>query len=514
MIGLRVYLITVAVSIVLSACARPTYAPTSVTPQQILDANRRVMGTFQGTGSVHLRYRTLASDGEVSFVDRYEAIASKNYRATTTLGSVRASVGQTSGHRWLQDVNGLVVADATLPSVFDRARSAATRTRDTRLRVLGITEELPRRYVLEIAPNERIFERTYYDAVTSLLTEAVTRDYDGAIRDERYSGVVRVAGKLFTLHRVHSDNLSTRTYETTLVTHERLPDGAEAFAIPQSKPPFALQRALPATLNTLFDSTGILVRVDIGGTPYWLKLDSGATSLSLDRDVVRRLGLREFAQLSSDRGGHLEESSAIVPRMDIGPLFAKNVVVRVFHHDNLEQGVHVVGLAGCDLIGSHPLAVDFRQETVTVLSRAPGVGDPAWNAVRTPLFACVPSIAARFESRPATLILDLGASGTFVNDDVFASIAKPLMRLGVTRFRFVGGESLSAVQYVVPHASVGNLAIGPLVASVIDGGRGQDLFSDGLLGRDVLERYRLVLDYAHERTYFQPDGDADDSGAR
>ena len=60
-----------------------------------------------------------------------------------------------------------------------------------------------------------------------------------------------------------------------------------------------------------------------------------------------------------------------------------------------------------------------------------------------------------------------------------------------------------ATQYVVPNASAGALSLGPLVTSVVTGGRGQDLNDDGFVGLNVLDKYHIVMDYSHERTYFQ-----------
>jgi hypothetical protein len=38
---------------------------------------------------------------------------------------------------------------------------------------------------------------------------------------------------------------------------------------------------------------------------------------------------------------------------------------------------------------------------------------------------------------------------------------------------------------------------------VPEGAIGQNLNDDGILGRNALRGYGMVLDYAHERTYFQ-----------
>jgi hypothetical protein len=288
-----------------------------------------------------------------------------------------------------------------------------------------------------------------------------------------------------------------------LVKHERLPYDKRLLAIPQSKTPFVPQRPLPATLNTMFGESGVLIRVDIEGTPYWFALDSGAADIAIDRDLIQRLGGHEFDKYIGTKGGRVQYSVAVLPRLDIGPVDARNVVVTVLNHDYVEQGVHVVGLLGCDFIGSRPLAIDFRNQSVTLLNSAPPPTDRLWTVVRTPLHSCEPSLDVRLENQSATLVLDSGSPDTTINEDLFDKIGVKLTQLDETRVTFIGGVPLDAFQYVVPRASAASLQFGPLIATIIAGGRGQDLETDGILGRNVLENYRWILDYAHQRAYFQ-----------
>ncbi|MBV8531293.1 MAG: aspartyl protease family protein [Candidatus Eremiobacteraeota bacterium] len=334
-----------------------------------------------------------------------------------------------------------------------------------------------------------------------MLRQVQTRDYDGVIAVDRFSGYVDICGKPIPTRVDHSDSLSSQTYRTVLVRHERLTD-RHLLAIPQSKTPFAQQDRMPATLNSLFGQSGILIRVDIQGNPYWFQLDSGAANVTLDRDLVARLGGHEFGEFSGTKGGPVEFSSAVVPRLDIGPIYARNLVVSVINHDFVRQGVHVVGLLGCDFIASRPVFIDFRTQTV-MLSNTPASADSRWTSVQTPLQSCRPAIRARLENQPATLLLDLGAPDTIINEDLYDRIAASVHEIDTTRVSFIGGQVLDATQYAVPNASVGALTFGPLLTTVIAGGRGQDLDNDGFLGLNVLDKYRLVMDYRHQRVYFQ-----------
>lgn len=492
----------------LCACSlQPQFSPTRLTPQQLLTNYRDAAGRCLAPGVFYFRYRTTTTNGDVIVNDYYETRGSgklSDFRVVTTTHGLRTERGRLSDRSWMQTANGLVLPDSSRQTPFDRALSAAARKPDPRVRMLGITRAPTRQYVLEIAPNASLLQRRYFDAGTFLLRETQTRDYDKAVRVYRLSQYIHVCGKPVPTRVDQSDSLSTQTSRTIMVRHDRLAD-PHLLAIPQSRTPFVPQYRLPATLNSMFGPSGVLIRVDIQGAPYWFQLDSGASSVTLDRDLVRRLGGQEFGKYSGTKGGAVTFANAVLPRLDIGPVYATNFVVLVINHDYIKQGVHVVGLLGCDFIASRPLRIDFRSQTVA-LANVPSATDPRWTSVQTPLESCRPAIHARLENEPATLLLDLGAPYTVINEDIYDRIAASVHELDTTRLSFIGGQILDATQYVVPNASAGGLWLGPLLASVIAGGRGQDLDNDGFVGLNVLDNYRIVLDYQHERTYFQKYG--------
>lgn len=476
-----------------------------MTPQQLLSRYVKAVTRTAQPGIYHLRYRTVASDGDVSISDWYEAGAKRalDYRVVAKQHGVRIARGRLSGRSWQQDANGLVLPNSEAPTVFDRALAAAANRPDQHVRVLGVTRAPPRRYVLQVAPNPRIVRRMYFDASTYRIAEESTQDYDKTVTTIRFFDYVWAGSKLVPSRETADSDLSSKSYDTTLLLRERLAYDPALLAIPRSRAPFVAQASLPATVNSIFSKYGILIRADIAGVPYWLKLDSGASDIVLDRDIARRLDIREFGKNATSKGGKLEEASAVVPRMDVGPLFATNLVVRTFPSADVEDGVHVVGLLGCDFIAGGPLAIDFQRQTVTVVTSPPPNGDGRWTSLRTPLHACRPVIHARLDGRPARLLLDFGSPDTVINEDVFASLGTTGSALDTKIVRFIGGEPLVGTEYALSRASAGGLELAPLVVMVVAGGRAQDLDDDGFIGRNVLDNYRVVLDYRDQRTYFR-----------
>lgn len=451
----------------------------------------------------HLRYRTITNDGTVTITDFYWArgrTPQPNFRAITSENGVRIERGRFSGHSWQRSANGLVVPDFTPLTIFERALVAASRKADPRVRMLGTTATSPPEYVLEIRPDAHVVQRLYFDQREFLLRKSVTQDYDRRVAVTRYSNYVRVGGKLVPGREEYSDNLSTRTAQTTLVGHTSLAYKAVLISVPASRPPFSIQYPLPAALNSIFEKSTILVRADINGSPYWLQLDSGANSVTLDTGLVRDLDLRAFGKYVSTKAGPIEMSTAILPRIDVGPVFAKNLVVSVLPYQRVIGGIRVVGLLGCDFIGSRPLAIDFYRQSVTVVSATPAPTDGYWVGLPTPLHGCVPTIDVKLDKSTAALVLDYGSSETTLNSGVLAHLGKTPLQLDRTRLSFLGGE-VAATHYAIPRAAVGSLGLGPIVVTVSDDGSGQELDNDGILGRDVLRNFSVILDYAHQRTY-------------
>jgi Aspartyl protease len=493
------------VPLALSACGGSALSPTSLTPQKLLARYRNVNTPLQGPGIYHFRYQSVGNDGEISISDYYGTAArinQRDYRVVVMHQGLRAASGRNFGRLWQQSANGLVLPEANRATIFERTLESATRRSDPRVRVLGITQGDSHRYVLEIRPNSRILQRLYISEATFLLRKKETQDYDGRVQTENVDSYVYVGGTPVASHGRYSDNISHQTIETRLVKFERLSANRYVLARPKSRLPFVAQYPLPASLNTIFGPTGILVRADIGGSPYWLKFDSGSSGILIDRTLIRRLDLKEFWRFTDTKGGRYETSVAVLPRLDIGPLYAKNVFVGVAPYEQREGGVSVVGLLGCDFIASVPLAIDFYRQTIVALSTPPS-SRSGWKVVSTPIQGCRPSMDMRLNGQHAELLLDFGAEDTLLNEDVFDKLRGSTTQLDTKVIQYIGLTPLDAVQYVVPRASAGSLDLSPLLVTVVTGGRGQDLDNDGALGRNVLVNYRIVLDYPRQRVFFQ-----------
>jgi hypothetical protein len=255
--------------VALCACSAHRVAAPSLTVQRLLSLSRQAMRSHGAPGLYHLRYVITSNQGYRAATDEYVARSGKSpydFRIVTVTEGVTAEYGRLRGRRWRRDANGLLFDDVTIESPYNRVLAAAMKLDDTRVRIAGITDQLPHRYVVDAVPNARLAARMYFDAKTYLLTGVTQRDYDGYTQMETYDGFVDVGAVKVPTVRFLSNDRSSQVFKSTLAFHERIPYDAQLLLPHGSRRPFLMQRRLPAPLNTMFGESGILVRVDIGGT--------------------------------------------------------------------------------------------------------------------------------------------------------------------------------------------------------------------------------------------------------
>ena len=287
--------IAIAAAVLAGCTASPAFAPTKLTPQALLVRNRHAVVMRWRADIYHLRYRTVSSDGDVTFTDVYEGgnAPLPTYREVGTLRGLRTERGRFMGRGWRQTPNGLVLGDTSRSSVFDEIRGGRPTPPRSAGSSAGDHARCAAGICLEVVPNARIFQRRY----------SIPRRFNCA-KSSRKITTATFTNRTPTTTCGSAVPRSPRTcrspqplapkfrYAVALACAS--PERRSVLRPPPSRRPFVPQHALPATLNTLFDSTGILVRADVYGRPYWFKLDSGSASVVLDRAFARELGLSEF----------------------------------------------------------------------------------------------------------------------------------------------------------------------------------------------------------------------------
>ena len=83
-----------------------------------------------------------------------------------------------------------------------------------------------------------------------------------------------------------------------------------------------------ARLPARIDRWGrVIVRLTVSGRGLDFQLDSGASAIIFDRDVVRQLGLKTHGRWSTTVAGTFISGRAIIPKIAIGDVTMSDVVV-------------------------------------------------------------------------------------------------------------------------------------------------------------------------------------------
>lgn len=108
--------------------------------------------------------------------------------------------------------------------------------------------------------------------------------------------------------------------------------------------------------------------------------------------------------------------------------------------------------------------------------------------------------AVHLNGVPLTLMLDTGADRTVISPSAVARAGLTAERGREVQIVGVTG-STTATEVVVPQLDVAGARVGPLTVIVHDVGVAE---VDGLLGRDILDRFTLTLDSAAGRAELRP----------
>jgi hypothetical protein len=241
-----------------------------------------------------------------------------------------------------------------------------------------------------------------------------------------------------------------------------------------------------------------------GRPPIWCILDSGAEFSMLDEEVAKTLKIGPIVR----RGGRERIENAAVR---IGSFPLPRQAFTLWALDNFRrQKRDIRGVIGCELFERYVVTVDF-QKRVVILNE-PRTYRPPAAARRVPItFAgrlpvIKTTLTVRGKQIPARLMIDTGASQALILRYPFA-----------TTHRFIGGgdETTTSETVATGRRPFITIAVEQLdldrwtfktpktTAYGSPAGAGGYTSTDGLLGNDVLQHFRVSFDYSRSQVVFE-----------
>lgn len=264
-----------------------------------------------------------------------------------------------------------------------------------------------------------------------------------------------------------------------------------------------------------FASNKPFVKVRLNGSrPLHFILDTGSPLAAIDSTLVGALGFSQESILS--RSGGAGESGGLIARLqpkaceEMGGARLANGTVMSLDLSSVStaEGVRVDGLLGGDFFRRYVIVVDYQQQTVVVLDpsfayRGSGFILPV-TLEGNHMFVSASLRKASGEAVEGRFMVDTGVRVALLLNAPFASRTEILrgqsavsnMTLGIG----AGGETRGSM-FKLAKLQWGPMELDDVIAFASTDTRGvlADPGFAGIIGAEVLRRYKLFLDYPHSR---------------
>lgn len=248
---------------------------------------------------------------------------------------------------------------------------------------------------------------------------------------------------------------------------------------------------------------GFAVEVEIGSKkPVRLLLDTGAAGVHLIERVVRTTGFEPLAvttALGGADGTRQETTRGVLPTLRIGDLEFRDALVTTLPGE-LDPTGRYHGLLGIESLEGYRITLDFSRSRL-ILDQVPATsaGEPYW------MFDGQLLVSARANGTSGLFLLDSGAGATVI--DVGFARRVPSAVVG----QAARGRGLGGLAADVSHAGgvtvgfLGRSTAGPIPAlDLSPRNRLVGIEVSGLLGLDLLDRARIVIDTRTRRVSLDP----------
>lgn len=269
----------------------------------------------------------------------------------------------------------------------------------------------------------------------------------------------------------------------------------------------------------LFDKrVWISAKVNDAG-PFDFQFDSAAANSLLTPKAARRAGI-EVTGVSSANGagdGTIQIDVASNVTFHFGPISWPIYRIPLIPLDAIDEGVgrRADGLVGKDFLDRFIVEIDYDSRRMSVYDRSfkysgPGISVPI-SLAEGPILQARISFPGRGPV-DCRLLVDAPFTGSlafarpFIEKNNLLDAAKLLTpTLLKTAMRGVGGESLMYIGRV-KSLNVGPHSFEKPIAGfcLAQGGTLARSDIDGLLGAEILRRFRVIFDYSHRRMILEP----------
>ena len=484
----------VALLLVLSACL--LQSPASA--QSLPTADELIAKHAAAVGAAPKIYReTIVSTGTLGSTKTMHFQIGDDYRDVFERGGLHTEEGSFKGEGWSQNANGITLAQSDDPAT-ERADNVAKV-------VTRVTTPVDAFVVSQLNP-QKYGTRTFYDPATYMIVrrESIRPT---ATRTYTYEGFAKFGARTLAKRWTESspkDLLEQHYDRAEYVENDVVPAEVEE---PGSRrtlvefPPGVTDVKLPAH----FVQKQIDVGLTIGGRTVDFTLDSGASTILMDPDLAKQLGLPLINKRSEVAAQRFTGFDVIVPEIHIGSLVMKNIAVSVAPMPAVHpDGTKPMGLLGFDFLAQLGVTIDYEHQVVSV-TPAESFKAPA-GTTTYPLDVLlddgIPTVSIKIGKTVAKkMMFDTGFVGELIFFDEFARRNAGTFGPSIGEGHMFGvGGRVPVSYYNFPTLDIGNIHFREYEAATMPSGS-YDYEYDGLIGTEMLRNFTVSLDYTNARVY-------------
>jgi predicted aspartyl protease len=269
------------------------------------------------------------------------------------------------------------------------------------------------------------------------------------------------------------------------------------------------------------DNNIILIRVRVNGSrPLKFIFDTGASASLINQSTAAELGLKPRGRVrGTATGGNIHVSLIRGVSLSVQGAEVSNQMIASMPIPT-PPGFEFDGIIGFDFINQFVVEIDYRSKTMNLHNPRTYTYSGGGEVIplildkgRIPHANAELSLEGRTPVR-AELEVDTGADGTFVITSPF--VRKHGLLAAVSKTiqgdrRGAGGEEKVLIGRVKA-VQLGRFTIeNPPVAFSLDTeGAGASEENDGVIGGEVLRRFKVIIDYSRKRMILEPNEDFND----
>ncbi len=455
-------------------------------------------------GPVPKNYReTIVGTGSEGGTKEVTFASGDDVRHTFDRGNIHNEWGTYHGEKWEQNGNGLVVIVADDPG--HAAPDAITTT------VKRVTAPIDA-FVVSKLNARSAGTRTYYDPTTYRVLRIEDVGPTGT-RTTTFDDLEHAGDRTLPRHWTVTSpdaKLAIHYERTEYVAGAATDDDVREAATRRQLvefPPGVTRVDLPVRII----NHAVYVRVNIGSRAVDFQLDTGASTILVDADFARGLGLQLVNASSEVTARRYTAYNAIVPNLAIGSLHMRDIVVDVGPMPDVHTSdVKPVGLLGFDFLAQLGVTIDYAHAAVSVVPAAAfsPPADPSTYAFDIRIGERVPMVTVKVAGFVAERVFfDTGGAGDLLFFDYFTrrypqafSAAEDLGSAGMAG---VGGRFAAEI-FRLHDVQLGHIHFQDFFALRVPVSAAYDYDADGLIGNDLLSKFVVDLDYTDGRVYLTP----------